>query len=199
MQQRLRKFLRKLRRDDRGVSAIEAALLLPMLILLLIGSLEVTFKIWSTQKAEKLAVTLADVVAQSQSVVYNDLNSLTGSVNRIMDPFPFNSNGKVFISSVYVTQGETVPKVNWQCKFPASGTFNANSKLGTKGQDAVLPAGFTMAEKDNVIVAEVFYRYDPIAPDFLPSTLFDSVVIYRRAMFKPRLGALTIDPNCPTS
>ena len=38
-----------------------------MLLALLIGCLEVTFKIWSTQKAEKLAVTLSDVIAQSTS------------------------------------------------------------------------------------------------------------------------------------
>ena len=57
--------LRNLRQDTRGVAAIEFALLLPMLITLLIGCLEVTFKIWSTQKAEKLAVTLSDVIAQS--------------------------------------------------------------------------------------------------------------------------------------
>ncbi len=46
--------LRKLRRNNRGVAAIEFALLLPVLIALMIGCLEVTFKIWSTQKAEKL-------------------------------------------------------------------------------------------------------------------------------------------------
>ena len=193
------KRLRKLWRDERGVSAIEAALLLPMLTLLLIGCLEVTFKIWSTQKAEKLAVTLSDVVAQSQDVKYADLEGLFESVDRIMDPFPFGANGKVFISSIYVTQGETVAKVNWQCAFPASGAFVAASRFGTKGQDAVLPDGFTLAEKDNVIAAEVFYRYQPVAPNFLPSSLFQPVTIYRRAMFKPRLGALTIDPNCPAT
>lgn len=190
------KRLGKLWRDDRGVSAIEFALLAPMLVLLLIGSLEVTFKIWSTQKAEKLAVTLSDVVAQSQNVTSTDLLKLTGATDRIMDPFPFGKNGKIFISSIYVTQGDTVAKVNWQCSFKAMGsTFDAVSKIGTKGQNAVLPSGFTMAEKDNVIIAEVFYKYEPIAPGFL----FDESTVYRRAMFKPRLGALTVDPNCPNS
>ena len=50
------------------MAAIEFALMLPMLIALLIGCLEVTFKIWSTQKAEKLAVTLSDMIAQSTAV-----------------------------------------------------------------------------------------------------------------------------------
>ncbi len=49
-----------------------------------------------------------------------------------------------------------------------------------------MPPGFTLVESDNVIVAEVFYKYKPIAPGLL----FDKSAVYRRAFFKPRLGAL---------
>jgi Flp pilus assembly protein TadG len=183
--------LRKLWRDKSGVAAIEFALLLPMLVALLIGSLEVTFKIWSTQKAEKLAVTLSDVVAQSTAVTKSDLTKLAGAVDKIMDPFPFGANGKIFISSVYRQEGEAVAKVNWQCSFPPTGGYSATSKLGIKGANAALPAGFTMAERDNVIVAEVYYEYEPIAPGLM----FDNDDIYRRTMFKTRLGALTTPPE----
>jgi Flp pilus assembly protein TadG len=182
--------LRKLRQDASGLAAVEFALLLPMLLALLIGCLEVTFKIWSTQKAEKLAVTLSDVIAQSTAVTSADLTKLTGAVNKIMDPFPFeDEDGKVIISSVYWEQGDDAPKVNWQCE---DGDYAATSKFGAKGDDATLPAGFTLAEKDNIIVAEVFYEYNPIAPGFM----FEKDAIYRRAIFKPRLGLLTADPGC---
>ena len=183
--------LRNLRQDTRGVAAIEFALLLPMLITLLIGCLEVTFKIWSTQKAEKLAVTLSDVIAQSTAVTNSDLQSLIGAVDKIMDPFAFGANdGKIIISSVYVPQDETEADVNWQCSFPTSGGLSASSKLGAKGATATLPSGFTLVEKDNVIVTEIFYRYTPIAPGLL----FDEAIVYRRAWFKPRLGLLITDP-----
>lgn len=184
--------LRKLWRDKSGVAAIEFALLLPILMVLLIGSVEVTFKIWSTQKAEKLAVTLSDVVAQSTAVTSSDLTKLTGAVNKIMDPFPFGSNGKVIISSIYWEQGDEGAKVNWQCPYPPSGGYTAASRFGAEGDDADLPAGFTLKEKDNVIVAEVFYEYEPIAPGLL----FEKGDVYRRAVFKPRLGLLTTDPGC---
>lgn len=187
--------LRRIRRDTSGVAAIEFALMLPMLIALLIGSVEVTFKIWSTQKAEKLAVTLSDVIAQSTSVSNDDLVSLTGAVDKIMDPFPFGADeGRVVISSIYVEQDDTVAKVNWQCFFPPTGSFNVSSEFGVKDADATLPAGFTLAPRDNVIVAEVFYQYHPVAP----GVLFDDSVVYRRALFKPRLGTLITNP-CPAS
>ena len=186
----MRNHLRRLRRDVSGVAAIEFALLLPMLLALLIGCLEVTFKIWSTQKAEKLAVTLSDVIAQSTAVTAGDLTKLTGAVDKIMDPFPFGADkGKVIISSVYWEQDEDAARVNWQCIY---GDYGSASKFGVEGDDATLPPGFTLVEKDNIIVAEVFYEYEPIAPGFL----FDTASIYRRAIFKPRLGLLTADPGC---
>jgi Flp pilus assembly pilin Flp len=188
--------LRKLRRNNRGVAAIEFALMLPVLITLMIGCLEVTFKIWATQKAEKLSVTLADVIAQSQEVTTADLNSLVSAVDKIMEPFPFGDDGAVIISSVYLPSppddeplGE--PIVNWQRKFPQSGGLQVESKIGEQGDDAILPADFDMYEKENCIVAEVFYKYTPI----MPGLLFDEAVTYRRSFFKPRLGALTDNPS----
>jgi Flp pilus assembly pilin Flp len=185
--------LRKLWRDKSGVAAIEFALMLPILMTLFIGCIEVTFKIWSTQKAEKLAVTLADVVAQAQEVKQTDLTALVNAVDKIMDPFPFGNNGVVYISSVYLPQPDEDeelgdPIVNWQFK---KGAFSATSRIGTQDGPATLPDGFDLNERDNVIVAEVIYRYTPIAP----GVMFDTATIYRRAFFKPRLGALTDKPS----
>ena len=193
---------------------MEFAMLIPFLLLLFAGSIEVTFKIWSTQKAEKLAVTLADVVAQSQTVTIDDLASLTGTVDNIMEPFDFSERGVVIISSVYVAEDQTVAKVNWQYirdqrSAPEEGDpplFGAESKVGQLGDDADLPEDFDLFPRDNVIVAEVFYQYKPILPGLLmgqdaliPQLLggtskMGDDVSYRRAFFKPRLGALTDPP-----
>lgn len=187
----MRQWLRNLWHDRRGAAAVEAALMFPVLLALFIGCTEVTFKIWSTQKAEKLAVTLSDVVAQGQTVSKEDMEYMVEAADSIMEPFDFGTDGVIYISSVYVAQGETVPKVNWQCMMP--GSFNVLSKIGVVGANATLPQDLTLAERDNVIVAEVFYKYKPIAPGLM----FDESVIYRRAFFKPRLGALTNSPGNP--
>lgn len=187
----MKRWLRNLWRNERGVAAVEAALMFPVLLALFIGCTEITFKIWSTQKAEKLAVTLADVVAQGQTVSKEDMEYMVEASDNIMEPFNFGADGVIFISSVYVAQDQTVAKVNWQCKMP--GSFTVLSKIGLVGADANLPPELTLAERDNVIVAEVFYKYKPIAPGLM----FNEDVIYRRAFFKPRLGALTNSPGNP--
>lgn len=178
-------------RDNRGVAAVEAALLLPVLLTTFIGCTEVTFKIWSTQKVEKLAVTIADVLTQSQTISSEGLAQVVMASDRIMEPFEFDDEGVIYISSVYVTQDETVAKVNWQCS--TTGSFSALSKLGQVGDAAVLPPELILAERDNVIVAEIYYKYTPI----MPGLMFDEAIVYRRAFFKPRLGALTNSPGNP--
>ena len=178
-------------RDNRGVAAVEAALLLPVLLTTFIGCTEVTFKIWSTQKVEKLAVTIADVLTQSQTISSEGLAQVVMASDRIMEPFEFDDEGVIYISSVYVMQDETVAKVNWQCS--TTGSFSALSKLGQVGDAAVLPPELILAERDNVIVAEIYYKYTPI----MPGLMFDEAIVYRRAFFKPRLGALTNSPGNP--
>ncbi len=190
------KLIRRLRRNERGVAAIELALMGPPLMILFVGLVEITFKLWSTQKAEKVAVTISDVVAQSQTVTTEGLGYIVNATGDIMAPFEFAGNGEVIISSVYRAVGQDVAKVNWQCTKTWSEVedvpFSEDSKLGQPGDDANLPEELELNEKENVIVAEVFYTYAPM----LPGLLFDGdEVVYRRAFFKPRLGALTNSPG----
>ena len=97
-------------------------------------------------------------------------------------------------------QGEAVAKVNWQCKFGAA--FAAASKLGLKGDDAVLPAGLILEERDNVIVADssVFPTSTgyglglPIATAgllMLPAALTMAVVAPGSATISRQFGART--------
>jgi TadE-like protein len=208
--------IRKLLRNERGVAAIEFAFTAPPLMLLFVGLVEVSMKLWSTQKAEKLAVTISDVVAQAQTVTVVGLEDIVNATDDIMEPFDFGNNGKLIISSVYREEGEAVAKVNWQCTkdwaadADEDNPFPADSKVGDEGDDAVLPPELTLNEKENVIVAEVYYRYDPILPGLLfgenpllqrligePVEGQASEIAYRRAFFKPRLGALTNSPGDP--
>ena len=124
--------------------------MLPMLIALLIGSVEVTFKIWSTQKAEKAGGDdLRHRLPRRPTVKGEDLAKLTDAVDKIMDPFPFGNNkGEIVISSMYVEQDETIATVNWQCFFPPTGGLNGDSGFGSlEGEDANVARGFHPGEE----------------------------------------------------
>ncbi len=175
---------------ERGVAALEFAIVTPFLILLLLGGFEMARFLIVQQKAEKIAFSVADVTAQYESVTSTEISQVFAAVEQIMKPHPFNTNGRVILSSVYNPDGTEKPKVRWQCE--NAGALNVVSKVGKVGNDATLPQTFLLDEKDNLIVTEVFYRFTPVF-----KTIFTGpFVVYRTAMFRPRLGALTSAPGC---
>ncbi len=176
-------------RHEGGLAVVEFAIMLPVLMTLFYGCIETTRFILVTQKAEKLAHTVADVTAQSATVTTANLDRLMEATNDIMQPFPFHDDGVVLISSLYRTQGSTsVPRVNW--RYGGGGDLVATSAFGAVGSTPVMPAGFTFEERENVIVAEVFFRWRPL----ISNDFFGTQIIYRQAYYKPRFGALINAP-----
>jgi hypothetical protein len=99
----------------------------------------------------------------------------------------FKAKGYVILSSVTRTSGGN-PTVTWQCK---GGAVLNTSRVGLVSKVATLPGNLVLDATDNVIVAEVFYQYDPIFDD-LPI----EKQLYKTAVFRPRLGSLTSVPGC---
>lgn len=173
----------RLFRNQKGLAAVEFALALPLMIILTFGSIEVTLYILISQKVERVSINLSDLVAQSTTINTTQLDEIIKAASQVMLPYNFGADGYAVISSVTKT-GTNAPVVNWQ--YVSSGTAQT-SKIGVVGSNATLPSGFTMVDKDNVIITEVFYNYKPI----LSGTIYSSSQIYRYSIYKPRLGNLT--------
>ena len=180
---RLLRSLRSLLRADGGIAYVEFAIALPFLLALFLGAVDVTRYILITQKVEKVSVTVSDLVAQYQSMSTSQLNNLIIAAGQVMQPYPFGASGYVIVTSVTKT-GTNQPVVNWQ--YTGGGSWTKPSRIGTPGAQATLPAGFTMNDKDNIIIAEVFYNYAPL----IVNGVVSQSAIYRTAIYRPRLGAL---------
>ena len=183
----MRFFIRQLRRfarDDEGIAYLEFALALPLIIGMLLGGMEVTRYILIAQKVEKVSVTVSDVVAQSSTISTSELNNLITAAAQVMKPYTFGANAYVIITSVYKS-GTNNPVVKWQ--YTGGGSWTKASQIGIVGSTANLPNGFNLNDKENVIVAEVFYNYQPI----FGSNILRGSQLYKFAIFKPRLGDLS--------
>lgn len=178
----LRKF-KAFKRAQSGVAYLEFAITLPFLLALFMGSVDVTRYILIAQKLEKVSTTVSDLVAQYQTMGTTQLNTLILAAGQVMQPYSFGSDGYVIVTSVTKT-GTNPPVVNWQ--YAGGGTWSRPSLIGTQGSIATLPAGFTLNDKDNVIIAEVFYNYSPL----IPNSVISGGQIYKLSVYKPRLGAL---------
>ncbi len=180
-------IFRRFLRAEGGIAIEEFALLLPVLMTLFYGTVEVSRYILITQKVEKLAHTIADVTSQEQTATKTTLDQVLAASGNIMDPYTMTTNGTVFITSLYKAPSAN-PTVSW--RYQGGGTYSASSKLGTVGNTPSMPAGFTFDDRENVIAAEVYFQFSPL----ISSQFFGTTTIYRAAFYKPRFGALLTAP-----
>ena len=168
---RARRLLRRFQEDKRGVSAVEFAMLLPLMVTLYIGGVEVSSAIAVDRKVTLVARTVGDLVAQSTSVNATDMTNILNAASSVVQPYQ-PSLIKVTVSRVDV-DANGVAKVIW------SKTKNGTVQSGT----VTLPAALNTANT-SVIWAQSQYTYTPTIGYVItgPLTLHDQIYM------RPRLS-----------
>jgi len=164
-----RRRLSGLAGDQRGVSAVEFALLLPLMVTLYLGVVEISQGIGADRKVTMTARTIADLVAQTSSINNNDMTNSLNAATAVMAPFP-DSKLKVTVTSVVVDANGNA-KVAW------SDTKNGTAKA--VGSTVTLPAALNIANS-SLIWSEVEYAYKPTIGYIVSGTLTLKDRIYIR-------------------
>ena len=182
----LARNLKSLWRNETGAAMIELGFAMPILITLLLGGVEIARYVLLHQKLDRVASSIADLVSQSETVSVADLQNIFDAARFVAKPFDLPAGGTVIVSSVSNPLGSPATKVNWQQS--GAGSIPATSEVGSPGGAATLPNGFSVADGQSIIIAEVFYDYTPwVLGDFTGASR-----IYHRALFRPRYGGLTM-------
>jgi Flp pilus assembly protein TadG len=164
-------------RDQHGIALIEFAAVLPVLVTMFFGCFELARYGLANLKVDRVAGSTGDLVAQLDVVTTGQLTDLYNSGRDIMEPFDLQGEGRVIISSVH-RPTNAAATVAWQSN--DGGALAEASRIGTTGNAATLPPGFTLAVGADIIVAEAFYRYTPtLASDWFGTTTFYRVHFYR--------------------
>lgn len=175
-------LLRRLMRDMRGVAMIEFGFAAPILIVMTFGTVELSRYVLLHQKLDRIAMTIADLTAQSEEIAETDISNIFDAVSHIGQPFEVTGRGRVYLTSVS-RSGNNVT-VDWQRD--NGGSVTSASRVGLPGQAALLPDGLTLGDGDNVIISEVWFDYEPM----LTGSLLGEQQLYHRAVFRPRFGSL---------
>ena len=186
---KIKTLLKRFCLDKNGLAALEFALAAPILILICFGGYELARFTLLTLKMEKIAFTIADVTSQNETLTNSQINDIFEAAGQIASPFEFDTLGIAYVSSAYLAEGDAFPTVLWQRS--GGGTASFVSQVGTEGLTATLPNGLTLNERDNAIIAEVYYQYTPL----FPVGVVSAKTIYKSTVFKPRLGDLTTSPT----
>ena len=83
----VRSIVRRLGRladDERGVSAVEFAMLLPLMLTLYLGTVEISQGIDADRKVTITARSVADLVAQTSSINNSDMTNALNAASAVM-------------------------------------------------------------------------------------------------------------------
>lgn len=168
------RFFRHFARSESGVSAIEFAFILPVMVIIFLGTVEVSNDVTAARRVAAVASIAGDLVAQEAVITDSDVTDVMGALDVVMQPLD-PAVTQVIISSVVADADGTTYRVAW------SDARNAAPRaVGSIVGGSDFPTGLITAFQDAIMV-EVAYGYDPLFADFLPRTdLTDSFYLKPR-------------------
>lgn len=170
---RARRPVRRLLRDKRGVSAVEFAMLLPLMITLYLGGVEVSQAVSIDRKVTLVARSLGDLIAQATTVSNADMTNILSAATSVVAPFT-DTKLKITVSRVDI-DANGVAKVVW--------SDTKNGTVRAVGSTVTLPAALNTAST-SLIWAESQYAYTPTIGYVITGTMTLKDQIYMR----PRLS-----------
>jgi Flp pilus assembly protein TadG len=153
-----------------GASAVEFAIIFPVMMVMLLGSVGVGQAISLNRKVTLLTRSLADIVAQSQTITNADLANIFAAARTIVVPFN-TAPLKMVVASLW-TDAAGATTVDW--------SYAQNTAVLGKNTSYNLPADIKINET-SVIMARVSYPYTvTIGQAIIGNTIDMSEQIYMR-------------------
>ncbi|HEY4077377.1 MAG TPA: TadE/TadG family type IV pilus assembly protein [Rhizomicrobium sp.] len=168
-----RNTIRRFLRNHRGLAAVEFALILPIMLMLFLGTVELSLALTARADVTNLTSATADLVAQETGVNVADLQSVFAAASAILYPYASNAAQITLTSVVYNTTNAN-PNIGTVAWSKPNGT---NALTHNKGANFTVPAGIFVAPTaanpnppatQSVIVSEVTYTYSSPVTEFLP-------------------------------
>jgi len=105
------RYLRQLWRDRKAIAGTEFALILPFMLLLLICMAEITGAMNEDRKVSRISSSIADLVAQAQTVTTGELDAVLDLGEKILAPYPDDDLEIIIASVTFDEDGD--PEVDW--------------------------------------------------------------------------------------
>lgn len=163
-------LFRRLRGDRRGVSAVEFALLAPVMIAFYFGSAEFCQGYMAEKRMGHVAAAVADLVAQSEAVTSTQVADYFQIGALVIKPFSATPLNQRVTSLTRDSNG--VVKVDW-----SQGSGMTARPVGATV--TTIPAGL-IANGESVIMTEATYDYDSPVDYLMPAITRFSHTYYLR-------------------
>jgi Flp pilus assembly protein TadG len=177
------RLVRRFARENAGAAAVEFAMLLPVMMALYFGGVELTAGISASRKTTLVAHTVADLIAQTSNVTNADMTDIFTAAKTVATPFN-DGNLSVRVSSIKIDNAG-IAKIDWSDTLPG-GTPRAVGSVVTLKPTLAVP-------NTSLIWSEIGYSYKPTFGSFAwvlkgPNGDGGAYNLHDEAMLRPRLS-----------
>jgi len=191
--QLLARGLQRLAGAREGAAAVEFALILPVMLLLYLGTLEASALISMDRRVQTVTGTVGDLVARVDKAI---------PAGRLLDYFraaenivaPYSTDTLVQTVSLVYVDDEGEAQVRWSRRFVDGASEHVAGY--TAGSPYDLPDEITsLAQEAFVVVSEASYSYTPL----LGLVFRSDFPLYRENFYIPRFGEEICYNACPAN
>lgn len=169
---RMRRILGRFSRDLRGVSAVEFALLAPLMITLYVGCAEVSDGVAADRKVSLTAAALANLSSQVTTISSTDMTNILDASSAIIAPYS-TTQLQITLSCINIDANKNAT-VKWSVT--RGGTVHSGS--------ITIPSALAVANSQ-LLFGEASYQYKPSVGYTVTGTLNLSDRMY----MSPRITA----------
>jgi len=162
--------------DRNGVAAVEFAIVLPLLLTIYFGAVELTQGIVINRKVTQVTRTVTDLASQVASISKDDMQNLLAASAAVMTPYP-TARLEVIVSAVKIDD-KGVAKVEW------SESRNVTTLTVRKPGDVVTLPPALKVNGTMLIWGEVKYTYTPT----IGYVVSGAIPLTDQLYMRPRLG-----------
>jgi Flp pilus assembly protein TadG len=176
------RFSRGFATDQSGIAAIEFAILLPVMLLLYIGTIEISDGFMVKRKIANATNSIGDLVARAETISKREMVTLIDAAEAVASPYP-GDRLRIRVSGVWIDD-KSVATVVW----------GAARNDTPRQRDAVvsIPDGVKTNESF-LVVAEVTTKYTPL----FGLVITGNIDFNNKVYLKPRVsGTVCYDGLC---
>jgi Flp pilus assembly protein TadG len=147
-------YLRAKQADDSGLAAVEAAMIFPILMTMLLGTFDLGNGILSNQKVIRASQVVADLVTRDMSIDAAGIDESINAGELALNPFPTDTFGVDIVSLRF--DGEAEPIIVWRETRNMSENANVFTDVAALAE-----------ENSGVVEVTVRYLFEPVFSGFV--------------------------------
>lgn len=191
----LRLSVRRLARDDRGLAAVEFAIIVPLMLVMFFGTVEISSAVAVNRKISMVTQGLADLAGRYKVVTDTDITNFFAIGNAMLTPYDATPL-QTTITEIYIDPATGVARAQWSKGYaPRANGTTVSVPADLISRDAsnnILPNQY-------LIFTEASYLYTPAVGYVLGKT---GVTLSDTTYMRPRLSQCVLyaaATTCPTS